>query len=306
MRVGITGASGLIGTALRRDLEQHGHQVVGFVRRQATAGDRRWDGQHLAATDLDGLDAVVHLAGAGVGDKRWSPAYRRVVLDSRVLGTRAVAAATAEAGTPVLLSASAIGFYGDTGDRLTDETGPRGAGFLAEVCEAWEASTAASTARVAHLRTGVVLSTEGGALRKQLPVFRAGAGAPLGSGKQWLSWISIRDEVAAIRHLLTAPVSGPVNLVAPAPVTNAAFTKALGAALHRPTLPVGVPGFVLRAALGGFADEALLVGQRLAPSVLQGSGFAFQDSELGSALERLLGDHGDRPADEVALGEPDS
>lgn len=289
MRVGITGATGLIGTALRLELRQHGHEVVAFVRRPAAEGERQWDGEHLSAGDVDGLDAIVHLAGAGVGDKRWTASYKRTVLDSRVLGTTAVAEATAEAGTPVLLSASAIGFYGDTGDRLTDETGARGNGFLAEVCEAWEAATAASTARVVHLRTGIVLAPEGGALGKQLPLFKAGLGAPLGSGDQWLSWISIRDEVAAIRHLLTAPASGPVNLVAPEPVTNATFTKSLGKALHRPTLPIGVPGIALRAALGGFAEEALLVGQRLAPAVLTSSGFTFADRELASALEDLLG-----------------
>lgn len=291
MRVGITGASGLIGAALRPELEAHGHQVVAFVRRSAGASERQWDGVHLAAADLDGLDAVVHLAGAGVGDKRWTASYKKVVRESRVLGTRAVAQATAAAGTPVLVSASAIGFYGDTGDRVTDESGPRGEGFLAEVCEAWEAATEASTARVVHLRTGIVLSPEGGALGKQLPVFKAGIGAPLGNGDQWLSWITMRDEVAAIRHLLTAEVSGPVNLIAPEPVTNAAFTKALGKALHRPTLPVGVPGFVLRSALGGFADEALLRGQRLVPAVLQQAGFTFSDRELSSALEGLLSHH---------------
>jgi uncharacterized protein (TIGR01777 family) len=291
VKVGLTGASGLIGSALRPELEQHGHEVVAFVRRPAAAGERQWDGEHLAGADVDGLDALVHLAGAGVGDKRWSESWKRTVLDSRVLGTTAVAAATAEAETPVLLSASAIGFYGDTGDRITDETGPRGRGFLAEVCEAWEASTAASTSRVVHLRTGIVLSTEGGALRRQLPLFKAGAGAPLGSGRQWLSWISIRDQVAAIHHLLTADVHGPVNLVAPQPVTNAVFTKALGKAVHRPTLPVGVPGFVLRAALGDFAQEALLVGQRLVPAALERSGFAFTDRELASALEDLLAHH---------------
>jgi uncharacterized protein (TIGR01777 family) len=236
------------------------------------------------------LEAVIHLAGVGVGDRRWTPAYRREVLDSRVLGTQAVAAATAAAGTPILLSASAIGYYGDTGDRLVDEQGPRGAGFLAEVCEAWEAATAASTARVVHLRTGIVLSTRGGALHKQLPLFRWGAGAPLGSGRQWLSWISLRDEAAAIRHLLETDVRGPVNLVAPAPVTNRQFTTALGRALRRPTLPFAVPASVLRVGLGGFADE-LLKGQRLVPGVLTGSGFSFQDAELGSALEGILADH---------------
>jgi uncharacterized protein (TIGR01777 family) len=193
--------------------------------------------------------------------------------------------------TPVLLSASAIGYYGDTGVRITDESGPRGEGFLAGVCEAWEASTAAAEqrSRVVHLRTGVVLSPDGGALGKQLPIFKAGLGAPLGGGKQWLSWISIGDEVAAIRHLLGSEVRGPVNLVAPAPVTNRDFTHALGRALHRPTSPVGVPALVLRAGLGGFADEGLLMGQRLTPAVLEQDGFAFADQDLGSGLTRLLG-----------------
>ena len=305
MRVAITGASGLIGTALQPELRQHGHDVVTLVRRPPRRAELQWDGQRLDPRQLDGIDAVVHLAGAGVGDKRWSPSYRAMVLESRVRGTTAVAEATAAAGTPVLLSASAIGYYGDTGDRLTDETGPRGSGFLAEVCQAWEAATTASTARVAHLRTGIVLSPRGGALGKQLPLFRAGVGAPLGDGRQWVSWISIRDEVAAIRHLLTADVSGPVNLVAPAPVTNAVFCKALGKALHRPTLPLGVPAFALRAALGGFATE-VLHGQRLAPAVLASSGFSFSDPELSSALENLVADHRHGPTDEVALGEPDS
>jgi uncharacterized protein (TIGR01777 family) len=290
VRVAVTGASGLIGQALRPELEAHGHEVVAFVRRSPAAGEREWDGRSLAPDALADIDALVHLAGAGVGDKWWTPAYKRTVLSSRIEGTTAVAKAVAAAGTPVLLSSSAIGFYGDTGDVVTDETGPRGEGFLAQVCEQWEDATkpAETTARVVHLRTGVVLSTDGGALRKQLPIFKAGLGAPLGTGKQWLSWISIRDEVAAIRHLLTADVSGAVNLVSPAPVTNAQFTKSLGRALHRPTLPVPVPGFVLRTALGGFAEEAVLRGQRLLPAVLQGSGFAFQDHELDSALEDLF------------------
>ena len=174
-----------------------------------------------------------------------------------------------------------------TGDRLTDETGPTGQGFLAEVCRRWEASTAAAEqagARVAHLRTGIVLSGQGGALKKQLPVFKAGAGAPLGSGRQYVPWISLHDEVAAIVHLLTADVRGPVNLVGPAPVTNREFTKALGRAVHRPTLPIAVPGFVLKAGLGDFAQEGVLTGQRLVPSVLDRSGFVFAHRTVDEAL----------------------
>jgi uncharacterized protein (TIGR01777 family) len=291
MKIGITGASGLIGSALAPVLRADGHQVVRFLRRPASAIDeRRWDGKHLSPEALAGLGAVVHLAGTGVGDRRWTSSYKKEVLDSRVQGTGAVARAVAQAGTPMLLSASAIGFYGDTGDTVTDESGARGRGFLAEVCEQWEAATAPAeaTARVVHLRSGVVLSGRGGALKKQLPIFKAGLGAPLGSGRQWLSWISLDDEVAAIRHLLRTNVNGPVNLVAPAPVTNKDFTRVLGQVVHRPTLPIGVPGFVLKAALGEFAEDGVLTGQRLAPAVLDESGFAFAHPDLRSALEAAL------------------
>lgn len=295
MRIGITGASGLIGSALVPDLRAHGHEVVRFVRGRASGADERpWspDRRELDPAHLADLDAVIHLAGAGVGDKRWSDARKAVVLGSRVDGTTAVAEAMAAAeGPKALLSASAIGYYGDTGDRLTDESGPTGEGFLAEVCRQWEAATKPAEAagvRVAHLRTGIVLSGEGGIVGKQLLLYKLGLGAPLGSGRQWTSWISLRDEVAAIRHLLTAEVSGPVNLVGPAPVTNRQFTKALGRVLHRPTLPISVPGFVLKAAVGQFADEGILIGQRLAPKVLQDSGFRFADEDVDAGLRASL------------------
>ncbi len=291
MRIGLTGSSGLIGSALVPVLTSAGHEVVRFVRRPAEAANERfWDGRHLVPDAVAQLDAFVHLAGAGIGDKRWTSSYKRVVLESRVTGTAAVARAVAQAGTPVLLSASAVGFYGDTGDTVTDETGPVGDGFLADVCQQWERATAPAdkAARVVHLRTGIVLTADGGALGKQLPIFKAGLGAPLGSGRQWLSWISLTDELAAISHLLTADIAGPVNLVSPAPVTNREFTKALGAALHRPTAPLGVPGAALRLALGGFAQEGVLVGQRLVPAVLDRSGFAFTHPDLRSALLACL------------------
>lgn len=291
MKVGVTGSSGLIGSTLVPVLRAQGHDVVRFVRGPSTAaGERSWDGAELPPGAVADLGTVVHLAGAGVGDRRWTASYRRQVLESRLQGTSAVARAVAQARTPVLLSASAIGFYGDTGDALVDERGACGTGFLAEVCAQWEGATAPAqaTARVVHLRTGIVLSARGGALRKQLPFFKAGLGAPLGSGRQWLSWISLTDEVAAICHLLTADVAGPVNLVAPEPVTNRTFTKALGKALHRPTLPVPVPGFALRLALGGFADEGVLAGQRLVPRALTASGFTFQHRDVGSALRAAL------------------
>lgn len=294
MKVGVTGASGLIGSALVPALEADGHQVVRFVRRPANALDERhWTGEHLTPDAIADLGAVIHLAGAGVGDRRWSTSYKKVVLESRVKGTTAVATAVAQAGTPVLLSGSAIGWYGDTGDTLTDESGQHGEGFLADVVEAWESATARAdaSARVVHLRSGIVLSGKGGALRKQLLLFKAGLGAPLGTGRQWLSWISLQDEVAAISHLLTADVAGPVNLVAPNPVTNREFTKALGRAVHRPTSPVPVPGLALRVALGQFAVEGVLIGQRLTSALLERSGFTFAQRDVLSALEVGLAEH---------------
>ncbi len=296
MKIAVTGASGLIGTPLVEALTQDGHDVVRLVRGPASPaeGRRSWDPARglLDPATIEDRDAVVHLAGAGVADHRWTAAYKETILRSRVLGTTAVAQAMAAAQGPrVLLSASAVGWYGDTGERLTDETGPPGKGFLAEVCRQWEAATAAAEQagiRVVHLRTGIVLSGQGGALKKQALAAKAFAGAPLGTGRQWLSWISLRDEVGAIRHLLTADVCGPVNLVAPSPVTNREFTVTLNRVVHRPTVPVPVPAFVLRAALGKFADEGVLVDQRLAPAVLGSSGFAFAHPDLESALRASL------------------
>jgi uncharacterized protein len=298
MKVAVTGSSGLIGSALVPHLRAQGHDVVRLVRGTPRAADERsWDpaAHRLDPTALADVDAVVHLAGAGVADRRWTPARKEVVLRSRVDGTRAVAEAVAASDrTTVLLSASAVGYYGDTGDRLTDETGPSGSGFLADVVRQWEGATAAAegSARVAHLRTGIVLAGRGGALGRQLPIFKAGLGAPLGSGRQHVPWISLSDEVAAITHLLSADVRGPVNLVGPAAVTNREFTKVLGRVLRRPTLPVPVPGVVLKAALGDFAQEGVLTGQRLAPVVLERSGFRFAHADLETALRAELG----RPA----------
>jgi len=294
MKVAITGASGLIGAALSGQLRLEGHGVVRFVRGTPSAPDERpWDPAHrrLDPARLDDVDAVVHLAGAGVADKRWTPAYKDVILRSRVDGTTAVAEAIAASGRPtVLLSASAVGWYGDTGDRVTDETGPNGQGFLAEVCRAWEAATepAQTHCRVAHLRTGYVLAKDALGLAKQLRVARLGLGAPLGSGRQWTSWITLGDEIRAITHLLGSDVQGPVNLVAPHPVTNHDLTAAINRAVHRPTFPLPVPGFVLRTALGPFADEGVLIGQRLVPAVLQTSGFTFTHPDLDAALVSVL------------------
>lgn len=299
MKIGITGASGLIGTPLVRTLREGGHDVVRFVRSRPSGADERgWDpsSRRLDPAQVADLDAVVHLAGAGVADKRLTAARKAVVVGSRVDGTTAVAQAVADArgsgqGPDVLLSASAIGYYGDTGDRVTDESGPQGSGFLADVCAQWEAATAPAAtagARVVHLRTGIVLSGEGGIVGKTLLLFKAGLGAPLGSGRQWVSWISLDDTVSAMRHLLTADVEGPANLVGPAPVTNRVFTKALGRAVHRPTLPIPVPAVALRLAVGQFADEGILIGQRLMPTALTDSGFNYAHPELDKALSASL------------------
>jgi hypothetical protein len=292
MKVAVTGASGLIGSALVPHLRGAGHDVVRFVRRDPAAPDELgWDGRSLDPSRLGDVDAVVHLAGAGVADKRWTPSYKELIVSSRREGTTAVAEAIAASGHPtVLLSASAVGWYGDTGDRITDETGPPGEGFLAEVCRVWEASTAPArgSCRVAHLRTGYVLAKDALGLRKQIRVARLGLGAPLGSGRQWMSWITLRDEVRAIQHLLTADVEGPVNLVGPAPATNRELTTAINRAVHRPTFPVPVPGLALRTALGPFAAEGVLIGQRLVPAVLTAAGFAFADPDLDAALATVV------------------
>jgi uncharacterized protein (TIGR01777 family) len=295
MKIAVTGASGFLGSALVPRLRAGGHDVVRLVRGSATAPDERpWDPatRTLDPQHLADVDAVVHLAGAGVADERWSEARKEVVLDSRVDGTTAVAqAVAASARTSVLLSSSAVGFYGDTGDRLTDETGPSGEGFLAEVCRQWEAATAPAEVagtRVAHLRTGIVLGPGGGALAPQVKVFKAFLGAPLGDGKQWVPWISLHDEVEAIVHCLEHDVAGPVNLVGPQPVTNREWTKALGKAVRRPTLPIGIPGPVLKGVLGQFAEEGVLAGQRLQPAVLERTGFAFTHRDVAAALAYAL------------------
>ena len=296
MRIAITGSSGLIGSALIPRLTADGHQVVRVVRSAPTGDEIGWSPKEhtLDPAAFDGIDAVVHLAGAGIGDRRWTDDYKRELLESRTHGTSLVAEAIASAsdGPKVLLSGSAIGIYGARGDEELTEGSELGDGFLADICKQWEAATdvaEAAGARVAHLRTGIVLSADGGALKKQLPIFKLGLGGKMGSGDQWLSWISIDDEVEAIVHLLTADIEGPVNLTAPQPVTNATFTKALGAALSRPTF-VPIPKFGPRAILGREAAENLLfTGQRVLPAVLEGAdGFEFQHGDLAIALSALL------------------
>ncbi|MEU9996435.1 TIGR01777 family oxidoreductase [Streptomyces sp. NPDC050848] len=281
-RIAVTGASGLIGSALVRSLRADGHHVSRLVRRPArTADEVEWDParQYVDAAGLVGVDAVVHLAGAGVGERRWSEAYKKEIRDSRVLGTRAIAQALASLAEPpkVLVCGTALGYYGDTGSRAVDESAPAGEGFLPSVCVEWEAAAAPAEEagiRVAYARTGLVVAAEGGAWGRLFPVFRAGVGGRMGDGRQYWSFISLHDEVAALRHLVdTESLSGPVNLTAPEPVTNREVSAAMGRVLRRPAL-LTVPAPALRLALGEFAAD-VLGSQRVLPSRLLESGFSF-------------------------------
>ncbi len=302
MNIVMSGASGLIGSALSQRLRDSGHLVISLVRpgSHATQGPSiHWDPAH-GHIDLDALaaydhiDACIHLAGAGIADKRWSQARKNEILTSRVRSTETLAAALTEISPhpSTLISASAIGFYGNRGDEILNETSGRGSGFLAEVCGSWEQATAVanhSPIRVVHLRTGIVLDPKGGALAKQLPLFKAGLGGKLASGKQWVSWISMEDELRAIEFLLAHDVHGPVNLTAPNPVTNAEFTKTLGHVLHRPAV-MSVPKFALQTALGSeLVDEAITASQRVEPSALLAAGFSFAHPDLDQALHEMLG-----------------
>jgi uncharacterized protein (TIGR01777 family) len=299
MDVAISGSSGLIGTALVAVLTEAGHRPVRLVRREPSGDEIRWDpdGGTIDVRSLEGIGGVVHLAGAGIGDHRWTDEYKLEILRSRTKSTVLLSGALAKLGKPppVLVSGSAVGFYGDRGDEVLDETSPAGRGFLPEVCVAWEAATVAAEdagIRVAHIRTGIVLSGQGGALKKQLPLFKVGAGGKLGSGRQWQSWISIEDEVGAILHLLTADVRGPANLTAPNPVRNAEFTKTLAGVLGRPSF-LPIPSFGPKLLLGSeLADSLLLAGQRVTPAVLESSGYDFRHPTLEEALRAVL----DKPA----------
>lgn len=295
MRIAITGASGLIGTALSARLKTEGHEPVPVVRRKPGDNEIGWsvDEQRIDDGAFDGIDAVVHLAGAGIGDRRWTDDYRREILESRTVGTALVAKAVNEAtdGPKILLSGSAIGFYGESLDATFSETSPAGTGFLAEVCTAWEAAAAPAQVdgtRVAFLRTGLVLSPAGGVLKKLLPLYKLGLGGKMGSGEQWQSWIHIDDEIRAIIHLLTSDVVGPVNLTAPNPVPQAGFAEALGEALNRPTF-LPVPKFGPKLLLGGDrADNLLFEGQNVIPALLENDGFTFEHPNLDGALRDLL------------------
>ncbi|OLE28241.1 MAG: TIGR01777 family protein [Actinobacteria bacterium 13_1_20CM_3_71_11] len=295
MRIVIGGSSGFLGGALVPRLRAAGHDVVRLVRRNPAGADEvRWSPGtgSLDPAVVDGADAVVNLAGVGVADRRWDDAYRALIRSSRVGSTATLAAAIAAAGRPpgVLLNSSAVGFYGDTGDTEVDETSPAGDGYFPQVCQAWEAATAPAGkagTRVVLLRTGVVVGRGGGLLKPMLPLFRLGLGGQLGNGRQWLPWISLADWVAAVEFLLTAEVTGPVNLTGPAPVRNAEFTRTLGRVLHRPAV-LPVPGFALRLVLGQFGGEALM-SQRVLPAVLTAAGYRFTHPDLESALRWSVG-----------------
>ncbi|WP_278265469.1 TIGR01777 family oxidoreductase [Nocardia sp. AG03] len=296
MKVVIAGSSGLIGTALVAALRRDGHQVSRLVRRAAAAPDEfTWDPARAQLDEraLRGADAVVNLCGASLGARRWNGGYKQLLRDSRITPTDVLAVAVAAAGVPTLVNASGSHYYGGgTGDAIVDETAPAGTGFLATLCRDWEAATAPATAagtRTVLIRSAVVLARNGGMLSMLHPLYWLGLGGRLGSGRQYTPWISLDDEIGAIVFALTDPeVSGPVNAVGPAPVTNAEFNRALGRALHRPT-PIVVPGFALRALVGELADEALLRGPRAIPGVLEQAGYTFQHPTIGAALAAAVG-----------------
>ncbi|MFE2422297.1 TIGR01777 family oxidoreductase [Streptomyces hokutonensis] len=294
-RIAVTGASGLIGSALVRSLTADGHEVVRLVRRAARAADEVcWDpeGEYVDAAALDGCDAVVNLAGAGVGDHRWTDAYKKTVRDSRVLGTAALAEAVASLDRPprVWVNGSAIGFYGETGDRAVDEDAPPGDGFLPSLCVEWEEATAPvqeAGVRTVFARTGLVVAKGGGAWAKLFPLFKAGVGGRFGDGRQYWSFIALHDEVAAIRHLIdTEGLSGPFNLTAPNPLTNREITAAMGRVMRRPSL-FTVPAPALKLVLGEMSGD-VLGSQRVLPKRLLESGFTFAFPEIEGAIRAAL------------------
>jgi hypothetical protein len=299
MRVAITGSTGLVGSEVVTVLSAAGHDVVRLVRRVPAPGEKavlRWDPMkgEVDAAGLEGLDAVVHLAGENIASGRWNAARKAAIRDSRVIGTRLLCEALAGLARPpkTIVCASAIGYYGDAGEDALTEESPAGPGFLPEVCREWEAASgpaARKGIRVVVLRIGVVLSPNGGALSRMLPLFRKGLGGVIGSGRQFVSWVALDDLPLIILHALQCGfLRGPVNAVAPRPVTNREFTEALGKALSRPT-PLPVPAFALRLAVGGeMADALLLASARVVPCRLEETGYRFRFPELGGALRHLL------------------
>lgn len=291
-RIAISGSSGLIGTALVGHLKSEGHTVQRLVRRTPVAADEvQWDPRtgFVDLTALAGVDAIIHLAGVGVGDKRWTKKFKSEILNSRLLGTATIAKAVAELKPQVFISASAIGWYGESGNRAVVETDRVGDDFLAAVCREWEsAADLAGDVRTVKIRTGLVLDPTGGALGKMLPLFRLGFGGKLGSGKQWWSWITLHDQIRAIVFALENPISGAVNVTSPNPVTNQEFTSALARALHRPAL-FPAPANALKIALGGFSSE-VLGSKKVIPHVLQEAGFTWDYPHITEALNQLVQD----------------
>ena len=291
-RIAITGSSGLIGSALVGHLKSEGHTVQRLVRREPISSDEiKWDPKtgYVDIEALRGVDAVIHLAGVGVGDKRWSKKYRAEILNSRLLGTTAIANAVAEVKPSVFISASAIGWYGESGNRGVIESDSSGDDFLAAVCREWEAAAdlAGTSVRTVKIRTGLVLDPTGGALGKMLPLFRIGLGGKLGSGKQWWSWITLHDHIRAIDFILShKEIEGPVNLTSPNPVTNQEFTSALARAMKRPAL-FPAPAIALKLALGGFSSE-ILGSKKVIPQKLSEADFTWDYPHVSSALEVLV------------------
>jgi len=289
-QVAVTGSSGLIGSALVGQLRADGYEVKKIVRRPTRNNDEITWNPTLGQIDLTALadvDAIVHLAGVGVGDKRWSASYKSEILNSRLLGTTTIANAAKTLGIKKFISASAIGYYGETGDRSVSESDRGGEDFLSVVCREWEAAADLSAdIPTIKLRTGLVLDPTGGALGRMLPLFKFGLGGKLGNGKQWWSWITLHDQIRAITFLLNSKITGPVNLTSPNPVTNQEFTAALARALHRPAI-FPAPAFALRAALGGFSSE-ILGSKKVMPKVLTEAGFEFDYPHVSNALIALV------------------
>ena len=289
-RVAITGASGMIGTALVGHLKSEGYTVQKLVRRPSRSAEEiTWD-PRSGVVDLEalaGVDAIIHLAGAGVGDKRWSAAYRSQILNSRLLSTTTIATACEKLQPEVFISASAIGYYGETGNRSVTETDRGGDDFLSIVCREWEAvADLAPSVRTIKLRTGLVLDPTGGALGRMIPLFKFGLGGKLGSGKQWWSWITLHDQIRAMLFLMNSKIEGAVNLTSPNPVTNQEFTAALALAMKRPAI-FPAPAFALRAVLGGFSTE-VLGSKKVIPQVLTDNKFEFAYPHVSAALTALV------------------
>ena len=289
-KVAVTGSSGLIGAALVAQLQSDGYKVLKLVRRPPRAADEvSWDPKkgEIDLKSLEGVDAVFHLAGAGVGDKRWTAAYRSQILNSRLLGTTTIANACEQLQPEVFISASAIGYYGETGNREVTEVDRGGDDFLSIVCREWElVANLAPSVRTIKLRTGLVLDPTGGALGRMIPLFKFGIGGKLGSGKQWWSWITLHDQVRAMIFLMQSEIEGSVNITSPNPVTNKEFTAALAHALKRPAF-FPAPAIALRAVLGGFSSE-VLGSKKVMPKVLLDNGFKFEYPFVSNALTALV------------------